>query len=148
MKIQDNISINADRARVFEVFCDLDNAAANIGAITKLEVLAGPAQLNLGTRWRETRTMFGQEATEEMWVTRYEQGASYVAEAESRGTHYRSEYRFTPEGRSTRVDMTFEGSPVSLGARLVGVFGALFAGSAKKALHQDLVDLKRVCEAV
>jgi hypothetical protein len=77
MKVQDSISINADRARVFEVFCDLENAAANIGAITKLEVLAGPAQLNLGTRWRETRTMFGQQATEEMWVTGYEQDASY-----------------------------------------------------------------------
>ena len=148
MKIQDSISINADRARVFEVFCDLENAAANIGAITKLEVLAGPAQLNLGTRWRETRTMFGQEATEEMWVTEYEEGASYVAEAESRGTRYRSEYRFISEGSGTRVDMTFEGRPVSLGARLAGVIGVLFVGTAKKALHQDLVDLKRVCEAV
>ena len=80
--------------------------------------------------------------------TRYEQGMSSVAEAEARGIHYRSEYRFTSEGSGTRVDMTFEGSPVSLGARLARVVGALFAGAAKKALHQDLVDLKRVCEAV
>jgi hypothetical protein len=147
VKIHDSISINADRARVFEVFCDLANAAGNITAITKLEVLEGPAQLNLGTRWRETRTMFGQEATEEMWVTGYEQDASYVAEAESRGTHYRSEYRFTAEGNGTRVDTTFEGTPLSVGARVVSIFGVLFAGSAKKAMHQDLVDLKRVCEA-
>lgn len=141
------MSINADRQRVFEVFCDLDNAAANISAITKIEVLAGPAQLNVGTRWRETRTMFGKEATEEMSVTAYEQDVSYVAEAESRGAHYRSEYRFTPEGTGTRVDLTFDGAPLTLGARVAGVIGALFAGAAKKALHQDLVDLKRVCEA-
>ncbi|WP_157155617.1 SRPBCC family protein [Diaminobutyricimonas sp. LJ205] len=147
MKIQDSISINADRARVFKVFCDLENAAANIGGITKIEVLAGPAQLNLGTKWRETRTMFGREATEEMWVTGYEQDASYVAEAESRGTHYRSEYRFTSEGSGTRVDLRFEGTPLTFGARITGVIGALFAGAAKKALHQDLVDLKRACEA-
>ncbi|WP_167045171.1 SRPBCC family protein [Salinibacterium sp. ZJ454] len=147
MKIQDSINIDADRALVFEVFCDLENAAANIGAITKLEVLAGPAQLNVGTRWRETRTMFGTEATEEMWVTGYEQDASYVSEAESRGTHYRSEYRFTAEGSGTRVDMTFEGIPISMGARAASIIGALFAGAAKKALHQDLVDLKRVCES-
>jgi hypothetical protein len=147
VKIQDSISINADRKRVFEVFSNLDDATANIDAITKVEVLAGPAQLNLGTKWRETRTMFGREATEEMWVTGYERDVSYVAEAESRGTHYRSEYRFTPEGSGTRVDMTFEGTPLSFGARLAGVLGALFAGAAKKALHQDLVDLKRVCEA-
>jgi hypothetical protein len=147
VKIQDSISINADRKRVFEVFSNLDDATANIDAITKVEVLAGPAQLNLGTKWRETRTMFGREATEEMWVTGYERDVSYVAEAESRGTHYRSEYRFTPEGSGTRVDMTFEGTPLSFGARLAGVLGALFSGAAKKALHQDLVDLKRVCEA-
>ncbi|WP_411720583.1 SRPBCC family protein [Mycetocola sp.] len=148
MNIHDSITINADRKRVFEVFCDLDNAAANIGGITKVEVLAGPSQLNVGTRWRETRTMFGKEATEEMWVTGYEQDVSYVAEADSRGAHYRSEYRFTPEGSGTRIDMRFVGTPNTLGARLAGVLGALFAGAAKKALHQDLVDLKRACEAV
>jgi hypothetical protein len=147
VKIQDSISIDADRKRVFEVFSNLDNAAANINAITRVEVLAGPAQLNLGTKWRETRMMFGREATEEMWVTGYERDVSYVAEAESRGTHYRSEYRFAPEGSGTRVDMTFERTPLSFGARLAGILGVLFAGAAKKALHQDLVDLKRVCEA-
>ncbi|SFN97408.1 SRPBCC family protein [Mycetocola miduiensis] len=146
MKSQDSISINADRKRVFAVFCDLDKAAANVSAITRIEVLTGPSQLNLGTKWRETRTMFGKEATEEMWVTGYEQDVSYVAEAESRGTHYRSEYRFTPEGNGTRVDMTFEGTPLTVGARLAGILGALFAGAARKALHQDLVDLKRACE--
>ncbi|WP_168627213.1 SRPBCC family protein [Cryobacterium sp. BB307] len=147
MKTQDSISINANRARVFGVFCDLENAAANIGAITKVEVLTGASQLNVGTKWRETRTMFGKEATEEMWVTAYEQDVSYVAEAESRGAHYRTEYRFTPEGSGTRVDMTFEGVPLTFGARLSGIIGTLFVGAAKKALHQDLVDLKRVCEA-
>ena len=146
MKIQDSISINADRARVFEVFCDLDNAPANISGITKTEVLAGPAQLNMDTRWRETRKMFGQEATEEMWVVAYEQDESYAVEAESRGNHYRSEYRFTPEAGGTRVDLTFEGVALTFGARLAGVFGALFVGAAKKEMHKDLLDLKRVCE--
>lgn len=147
MRIQDRVSIDADRKQVFHVFCDLDNAAANVNAITRLEVLEGPAQLALGTKWRETRTMFGREATEEMWVTGFEQDTSYVAEAESRGTHYRSEYRFIPEGSGTRVDMSFEGTPLTFGARIAGLVGVLFAGAARKALHQDLVDLKRACEA-
>lgn len=147
MKIEDSIRIDADRQRVFEVFSDLDNAAANVSAISKVEVLAGPARLNLGTRWRETRTMFGKEATEVMWVTGYEQNVSYVAEAESRGSHYRTQYRFTPEGSGTPVDLTFEGVPLTFGARVAGLIGGLFAGAAKKALHQDLTDLKRVCEA-
>lgn len=90
--------------------------------------------------------MFGKEATEEMWVTGYRKDVSYVVEAESRGAHYRSEYRFTPEGGGTRVDMVFEGAPLTVGARLAGAIGVLFAGAARKALHQDLVDLKRACE--
>ncbi|MHA6669948.1 SRPBCC family protein [Homoserinimonas sp. A447] len=147
MKIQNTISINADRAWVFKIFCDLENAPANIGGITKLEVLAGPAQLNLDTRWRETRKMFGQEATEEMWVVAYEKDVSYAVEAESRGNHYRSEYTFTPEGSGTRVDLTFEGVPLTFGARLTGIIGALFVGAAKKEMHKDLLDLKRVCES-
>lgn len=147
MKIQDSISIDADRARVFEVFCDLDKAAVNVSGITKLKVLAGPAQLNLGTKWRETRKMLGQEATEEMWVTAYEQDVSYTVEAESRGAHYRSEYRFTPKAGGTRIDLSFEGVPLTFGARMADVIGALFAGAARKAMHQDLVDLKKVCEA-
>jgi len=146
MKVQDSIQIQADRARVFTVFRDLDNAATYINGISKVELLEGPSQLSMGTKWRETRTMFGQEATEEMWVTGLEQDASYVVEAESRGTHYRSEYVFTTEQDGTRVDMTFEGRPMSFGARLAGVVGWLFLGATKNAFHKDMVDLKRVCE--
>lgn len=147
MKVQDSITIEATRTRVFEVFRDLDNAAANISGITKIEILEGPGQLSTGTKWRETRKMFGQEATEVMWVTGFDQDASYVVEAESRGTHYRSEYLFTSEGSGTRVDMTFEGRPISFGARVFDVIGVLFLGATKKALHKDLVELKQVCEA-
>ena len=147
MIITDSITIAADRGRVFEVFCDLDNAAANIAGITRIDVLDGPTKLNLGTRWRETRVMFGKDATEEMWVTGYNQDVSYVVEAESRGAHYRSEYRFSTVDGGTRVDLSFEGVPLTLGARVAGVIGGLFAGATRKALHKDLVDLKRVCEA-
>lgn len=147
MKVNDSIHIAADRARVFDVFRDLDTMANHIEGITKIEVLEGSAQMSPGTKWRETRTMFGKEATEDMWVTGFEEGVSYVVEAESRGTHYRSEYLFTSEGDGTRVDMTFEGRPLTFGARVFGLIGVLFLGATKKAFHKDMVDLKRVCEA-
>jgi len=43
--------------------------------------------------------------------------------------------------------MTFVGMPVSLGARLASPIGLLFLGAVKKALHQDLLQLKRACES-
>ena len=147
MKVQASVVIDAEPPAVFAVFSDLDAVEANITGITKVDLLAGPAKMAEGTKWRETRTMFGQEATEVMWVTHIQQNASYVVEAESRGMHYRSEYLFTPEGSSTRVDMTFEGEPLTFGARLGSVFAKLFAGATKKALHKDMLELKRVCEA-
>jgi hypothetical protein len=146
MKIIDAVAIDAERAHVFAIFCDLDNAVSDLESITKIEVLAGPAQLNMGTKWRETRIMFGKEATEEMWVTAYELGTSYAVEAESHGTHYRTEYRFSAEGKGTLATMTFSATPVSLGARLASPIGLLFIGATKKACHQDLLQLKRACE--
>ncbi|GAA1214366.1 SRPBCC family protein [Rhodoglobus aureus] len=146
MKITDTVHIDAPTERVFEIFCDLDSAAANLSGITKLELLEGSAQLNLGTKWRETRMFAGKEATEEMWVTSYEQDSSYEVDAESRGTHYRSTYQFTPSHGGTRVDYRFTMTPLTFGARVMSVVGLLFLGVMKKALLQDLQQLKTACE--
>ncbi|MDJ0336445.1 SRPBCC family protein [Salinibacterium sp. G-O1] len=147
MKIQSSVDVDAAPEKVFAVFSDLDVFAAEVPGITKVEILAGPVQMQAGTKWRETRIMFGKEATEEMWVTAIEQDASYVVEAESHGTHYRSEYLFTPVGSSTRVQMTFEGRPLTFGASVGSLLMVFFAGATKKALLKDMLELKRVCEA-
>lgn len=147
MKITDTIHIDAPVERVFEIFGDLDNAAANLSGIIKLEILEGSAQLSPGTKWRETRVFAGKEATEEMWVTAYEQDDSYSVDAESHGTHYRSVYRFTPSHGGTRVDYNFTATPLTFGARVMSVVGLLFRGVMKKALTQDHHDLKVLCES-
>ena len=146
MKITDSISINAPIDRVFDVFTDLGKASERITGISKLEVLAGPALMQVGTKWRETRTMFGKEATEEMWVTELESNASYAVEAESHGTKYHSKYFFRQDGEATEVNMEFVGEPFSTGARLMYALAFLVAGSTKKAFHRDLEDLKAVSE--
>jgi len=147
MKISDTVHIDAPVERVFAIFCDLETVTANLSGITSLEVLEGPAQLNTGTRWRETRMFAGQEATEEMWVTGFEQDASYTVDAESRGTHYQSVYRFVPSHGGTRVDYSFKATPVTFGARIMSVVGLLFRGVTKKALTADHHELKSICES-
>ena len=59
--------ISASPERVFALFTDLAHAPDNIRAIKKLELLT-PGPMCMGTRFRETRVMFGKEATEEMEV--------------------------------------------------------------------------------
>jgi hypothetical protein len=146
MKISMTERIIAPQERVFGLFADLDGAPGRIAGITKLERLTvGP--VGVGTRWRETRVMFGKEATEEMEFTVFEPPRRYVVEAESHGMHYRSEYQFEPAGGATDVHMTFEGRPLTLGAKLMAPLGLLFAGTAKKCFAQDMADLKVAAEA-
>ena len=87
--------VRAEPGRVFEVFTDLRSAPERVAGIESLEVLTeGP--IGQGTRFRETRVMFGKQATEEMEVTGWQPGKSYVVEADSHGSHYRTEFVFEP----------------------------------------------------
>ncbi len=70
---------------------DLAGAPRVVRGIDAVEVLT-PGEFGVGTRWRETRTMLGRSATEEMTVTAMEPQRSYTTEAVGRacGTSRRS----------------------------------------------------------
>ena len=138
-------TIASPPARTFEVFTDLEQAARTIDGITSLEVLTD-APTGVGTRFRETRTMFGREATEEMEFTEFEPSRRYTVECDSCGAHWTSVYRFTPEGERTRVDVEMTVTPVSLMAKLMSPLSAAFSGTLIKCLKKDLEDLGRAAE--
>ncbi len=139
-------TIAAPPGRVFEIATDLGRIAETMSGIDSAEVLTeGP--FGEGTRWRETRTLYGKQATEEMWVTGFDPPRSYVVEAESHGSHYRTELTFQPEDGGTRVTMVFAGRPIGLLARVFSFLSAVMMKSVKKALDQDLEDLKQVAES-
>ncbi len=132
--------VQAPLERVFEIFTDLRKAPERITGIQSLDVLS-PGDVGAGTRFRETRVMFGKEATEEMQVTEFEPNRSYAVEADSHGCLYRSEFVFEPKGDGTDVTMTFGATPYTLGAKLMSPLGKLMAGSVRKACGQDMADL-------
>ena len=139
-------TVAAPPERVFEAATDLASLPETMSGIDSVEVLSdGP--FGAGTRWRETRTLYGRQATEEMWVTGFDPPRSYVVEAESHGARYRTEITFVPEGDGTRVTFVFAARPVSLVARLFSVFSGPMLKSVRKALEADLDDLKRVAES-
>lgn len=138
--------IAASPERVFAVATDLANLPQTMSGIDTVEVLSeGP--FGEGTRWRETRTLYGKQATEEMWVTGFDPPRSYVVEAESHGAHYRTEITFVPDGDGTRVTFAFGARPVSFVARLFSLLTWMMMKSLKKAMQQDLEDLKTVAES-
>ena len=113
----------------------------------EVEVLERPPTGILGLKWRETRTLFGKTATEVMWITGVEEGSSYKTEARSHGSVYRSEIRVSEVGDRTRLRMVFEAEALTFGARVFSVLlGFMIKGATKKALLQDLMDVKAVAE--
>lgn len=138
--------INAPRERVFEVFTDLHNGAKNISGILKLDVLtAGP--IGKGTRFRETRKMFGKEATETMEIVEFSPPSGYTVTANSCGCAYKSTFTFTSAGEATDAEMRFSAKPQSFMAKLMSPLGALMVGTMRKCIEQDLNELKQVAEA-
>src|SRR5690606_37390928 len=84
-KIEVSRSVNAPPATVFEMLTDLEGAPRRIPAIQKIEMLT-PGPVGVGTRFRETRVMFGREASETMEFVAFEPGRSYTVTAFSCGT--------------------------------------------------------------
>ena len=131
---------------LWDVATDLANAPTNISGITRTEVLAGE-QFGVGTRWLETRTMLGREASETMEITAVEPGRSYTAEAHSSGMHYVTRWEFTRTDTGSEIVMTFSGEPTGTVGRLASrVFGAMNK-SLEKTMRTDMADLARAAEA-
>lgn len=138
--------VNAAPDRVEAIVTDIPRAADHISGITRIEMLTdGP--FGPGTRWRETRVMFGRPSTEEIEIVEYVPGRHYVAEARSCGTRYRSTFRWQADGDQTRVSVEFHATPLSFAARLFSPLAGLMARPILRCLEQDLTDLARVAES-
>ncbi len=145
MKIVSSTTINAPIDKVFNVFTDIKNAREMISGINKIEILS-EVQEGVGLKWRETRTMFGKEATEDMEITNIEDKTSYTVEAESNGTDYTTVFEFEENNGSTEVTMMFEAKALTLAGKMMSILLIFFKGATKKALDQDLEDMKNFIE--
>lgn len=139
--------VAAPREIVFQHLADFRNAPARVSGIKKVEILtAGP--IGKGTRFKETRIMFGKEATETMEVLEFTPPSGYVLGAESCGCRYRSEFRLTSKGAGTDVQMTFEATPLTAFAKVMSFLMRPFmAKMCVKAILKDLDDIKKSIES-
>jgi|ERR687892_544171 hypothetical protein len=137
--------IRAPREIVFAVAIDILRWPEVIASIERIELLT-PGPVGVGSRFRETRRMFGREATEEMTVSELAPPERFVLTAESHGTRYRAEHVFARAPDATRLTLVFSGEPVSFSARLLSPLGRLMSAHLKKQLEADLDDLKRAAE--
>ena len=137
--------IEAPTDVVFNLMTDLDQVDSRISSIVRLEKLTdGP--VGVGTRFRETRVMFGKEATEELEFTAFDAGKSFTVECESCGAHYAMHHEFSPDGGGTLLEVTFDMKPLSFLAKVMAPMSKLMAKSCIKAFDKDLEEIKAHAE--
>jgi len=130
--------------RVFDALTDLEGAADWMPGLVGIEQLTA-GDFGPGTEWRETRRMFGHEATEQFEVTDCEPPRHLGLRVDgTRGTSRRGEYlfdyRLEPSGGGTEV--VLHGQIRELGT-IMGLLGRLMKGPYRKACAKDLEALAR-----
>ena len=137
-------SIAAPPQAVWAAVSDFEHAPQRVSAIKRLEILTPQRPVGAGMRFRETRVMFGREATEEMTITEWNPPHSYCIEARSCGAKYRSEIAVAAaHGGGSTLTMSFEAQPVTFMAKLLSPLSKLMMGACRKALEKDLDDIGR-----
>lgn len=141
--------VHAPVERVWAVLTDLDNAAGTLSGITAIERVSGEGYA-VGTRWRETRTMFGRPHTEEMWVAEVDAPRRTVVKARQGNVEYTTTFTLTASGDGADLVMEFAGA-TSEGGRLARVLMTVFGGLGllltRRMMAKDLDDIAAKAQA-
>lgn len=147
MHVTTKVPVNASKHDVWRVITDIENAPSTISGIDEVDILDRPSEGIVGLKWKETRTLFGKTATETMWITDAVEDDYYKTEARSHGSVYRSKIYLSEQGGMTELGMDFDAEAQSLTAKVMAaVMGFMIKGATKKALLQDLNDVKAAVE--
>ncbi|HYU31755.1 MAG TPA: hypothetical protein VEW48_06300 [Thermoanaerobaculia bacterium] len=147
MIVEAQVPINGSRAAIWAAITNIENASETISGIENIEVLERPANGLVGLRWRETRMLFGKPATAEKWITDAAENEFYRTRAESDGFVFISTTSISESSGGITLTSSHDSQPQSIVARLMSVpMMFLFKGVAKKAILQDLHDIKSAVE--
>ena len=147
MIVEAQVSINGSKAEIWAVITSIENAAKMISGIESIEVLEQPATGLVGLKWRETRMLFGKAATAEKWITDAAENEFYRTRAEDNGFVFLSTLTISESSGGMTLTSSHESKPQGVVARLMSIpMRLFFKGVAKKALLQDLNDIKVAVE--
>ena len=147
MIVEAQVGIQGSRAAVWAAMADIEHAAGFIGGIESIEVLERPARGLVGLKWRETRMLFGKPAGAVKWVTEAVENEGYTTRAEEQGFVYTATLSLAEGPGGVTLTSAHDSRPQTFGARLMALpMGLFFKGAIRKALLQDLSDIKAVVE--
>jgi len=146
MIVEAQVTINGSRAAVWAAITDIANGAEIISGIMKIEVVEKPASELVGLRWKETRMLFGEPATVEKWITEAAENEFYKTRAEDSGYVFLTTLRISEGSGTITLTSSHETQPQGFVARLKALPMVFFKGVIKKAILQDLNDIKSAVE--
>ncbi|MCD2342755.1 SRPBCC family protein [Ideonella azotifigens] len=147
MPVEALVTIDGTAAAVWAAMSNIENAAEIISGVKKIEVVEKPASGLVGLKWRETRMLFDEPATVEKWITDAVEDEFYKTRAESHGFVFLATLRISERGGVVTLHSAHESIPQGFVARLKLIPMAFFKGVMKKALLQDLNDIKSAVES-
>ena len=148
MLVEAQVTINGSKAAIWTVITNIENASETISGIERIEVLEKPASGLVGLKWRETRMLFGKPATVEKWITDAAENAFYKTRAEDNGFVFLTTMSMSESSNgSMTLTSSHDSQPQGIVARLMSIpMGLFFKGVIKKAILQDLNDIKAAVE--
>ena len=147
MIVEVQVAVNGPKEAVWAAITDIEHAPKIMSGIEKIEVLEKPANGLVGLKWRETRMLFGKPATADKWITDAAENEFYKTRAEEQGFVFLSTTSISESSGGITLTSSHDSKPQGIVAKLLSIpMGVLFKGVAKKALLQDLNDIKSAVE--
>ena len=147
LEFQSLTHFEASPERIFAVMTDLDAAAEWMPNIVSIERLDGDG-FGVGTQWRETRKMFGKEATELFEVKHCDAARAldiYVdgRKGSSKKGEYHFRYRLEPRDNGTDLQLS---ATIHVEGWFAQLLGRLFIGNFRKTCEKDILAMKAYIE--
>jgi carbon monoxide dehydrogenase subunit G len=135
-------TIKAPVEKVFDTVAHIDRFSKVVENIIRVEYVTEQKR-GVGTRFRETRRMNGQELTVELAVTEYVENKRVRLVSDMQGTVWDTSFTVAPSGQGTTLTMTMEARAYKLMAKLIN---PLIKGMVRKGIEKDLDAVKHFCE--
>jgi hypothetical protein len=146
MTVEAQINIIGTRPEIWKVITNIHDAAGLISGIESIEILHQPENGLVGLKWRETRMYFGKPSAIDKWITEADEGNYFKTRAEMEGYIFTTTLTLSGNNGNHLLTSSHETTPIGLLARIKSLPMVFFKGMLKKAILQDLRDLKTAVE--
>lgn len=147
MKLRVSVPIEATKEQIWRVMTDFEHEIETLHNVSSVDITENPNHTLNGLKWRETRTLFGEQETEEICITEFRENSYYKTHSESHGIAHDVTYAIEPEGDHNLLLVNYESHPQKFSARVNSLlYGRLMKTTTAQTLLEDLKDIKKAVE--